>query len=88
MIVPVVAIGQGKPPAALVQGMIWTGIYFALLVATLIVLLAGTPPASRGFWRELSAALGYAGMAVLGVQFALTARFRRAAANSTIGPDL
>jgi predicted ferric reductase len=72
--------GPGKPRAALVQGLFWTGIYLALVVAPLIVLLAGTPPASRGFWRELSAALGYAGMAMLGVQFALTARFRRAAA--------
>jgi len=72
--------GPDKPRAALVQGMFWTGIYLALVVAPLIVLLAGTPPASRGFWRELSAALGYAGMAMMGVQFALTARFRHAAA--------
>ena len=72
--------GPVKPRTALVQGMLWMAIYLALVVAPLVVLLAGTPPASRGFWRELSAALGYAGLAMMGVQFALTARFRRAAA--------
>jgi len=50
------------------------------VLAPLIVLLAGAPPAARGFWRELSAALGYAGMAMAGIQFALTARFRHATA--------
>jgi predicted ferric reductase len=50
------------------------------VLAPLVVLLAGTPPAVRGFWREFSAALGYAGMAMVGIQFALTARFRHATA--------
>lgn len=62
------------------QGLFWSGLYLALVAAPLVVLLIGTPPAARGFWRELSAALGYAGMAMIGVQFALTARFRRATA--------
>ena len=80
MIAPAATNNPWKPRATLAQGLFWSGIYLALVVAPLIVLLAGTPPASRGFWRELSAALGYAGMAMLGVQFALTARFRHAAA--------
>jgi predicted ferric reductase len=62
------------------QGLFWTTIYLALVVTPLVVLLLGTPPAARGFWREFGAALGYAGMAMLGVQFVLTARFRHATA--------
>ena len=76
---------QGSGPTmtgarAIAQGLFWTGLYLALVAAPLAVLLLGTPPAARGFWRELSAALGYAGMAMTGIQFALTARFRHAAA--------
>jgi predicted ferric reductase len=69
---------RGIPTFA--QGLFWSGLYLALVAAPLVVLLLGTPPAARGFWRELSAALGYAGMAMVGIQFALTARFRRATA--------
>jgi len=58
----------------------WIAVYLGLVLAPLVVLLAGAPPAARGFWRELSAALGYAGMAMAGIQFALTARFRHATA--------
>ena len=65
---------------AIAQGIFWSGAYLVLVAVPLVVLLAGTVPASRGFWRELSAALGYAGMAMAGIQFALTARFRRATA--------
>jgi predicted ferric reductase len=65
---------------AIAHGAFWSGVYLVLVAVPLVVLLAGTPPASRGFWRELSAALGYAGMAMVGIQFALTARFRRATA--------
>jgi predicted ferric reductase len=66
--------------SAAARGAAWIAVYLGLVLAPLVVLLTGTPPAARGFWRELSAALGYAGMAMVGIQFALTARFRRAAA--------
>lgn len=57
---------------------LWIGIYLLLVALPLLVLLTG--PAGAGFWWDFSMALGFAGMAMLGVQFALTARFRRAAA--------
>lgn len=69
-----------KKSGAMAQGLFWTGMYLLLVTAPLVVLLMGTPPAARGFWREFAAALGYAGMAMLGVQFVLTARFRHATA--------
>lgn len=58
----------------------WIGIYLSLIVLPLAVLLLGDRPHGGGFWWDFSLALGYAGLAMLGVQFALTARFKRATA--------
>jgi predicted ferric reductase len=41
-----------------------------------LILLIGPVPAGREFWRELSVALGFAGLAIMGLQFFLTARFK------------
>jgi predicted ferric reductase len=55
-------------------------LYLLLVTAPFLALLPGDLPPSRGFWFDLSIALGFAGMAMIGVQFALTARFRRVSA--------
>lgn len=55
---------------------VWAGIYLLFILAPLLVLLTGSPPPSRGFWTEFSVALGYSGLAMMGLQFGLTARFR------------
>jgi len=60
--------------------------YLALVTFPLIVLLVGPPTPGFGFWWDLSMALGFAGLAVVGMQFGLTARFRRASA--PFGVDL
>ena len=62
------------------SGVVWIGIYLALVLAPLLVLLTGPVPPGAGFWWDLSMAIGFAGIAMLGVQFVLTARFRRASA--------
>ncbi len=62
------------------KGAFWLGAYLALVLAPLFVLLSGQTPPGRGFWREYSAALGYAALSMMGVQFALTARFKHATA--------
>lgn len=59
------------------QGAFWLFVYFLVTLAPLFVLLLGPIPEARGFWREFSVALGFAGLAMMGWQFALTARFRR-----------
>ena len=61
-------------------GAIWIGLYLAAVLSPLAVLLLGERPAPRSFWTELSVALGFVGLSVLCLQFALTARFRRVAA--------
>ena len=55
-------------------------LYLALVMAPLFVLLAGPMPEGIGFWHDLSIALGFAGLSMMGAQFFLTARFRRASA--------
>jgi len=59
------------------QGVFWIIVYLVLTLTPLFLLLLGPVPAGRGFWREFSVALGFAGLAIMGWQFALTARFRR-----------
>ncbi len=47
-----------------------------LVLAPLFVLLFGPVPPGSGFGWDMSVALGFAGLAMLGVQFLLTARLR------------
>jgi predicted ferric reductase len=54
----------------------WLATYLFFVLAPLLLLLAGPHPASRDFWTEFSAALGYSGLAIMGLQLGLTARFR------------
>jgi predicted ferric reductase len=77
--------GEPPPPAfALLrtsaQATAWVLAYLVVVSFPLIVLLAWTPPPGLGFWWDLAIALGFSGLAVVGAQFALTARFRRASA--------
>lgn len=58
------------------QGILWVVFYLALTLAPLFLLLVGPAPSGRGFWREFSVALGFAGLAMMCLQFVLTARFR------------
>jgi predicted ferric reductase len=58
------------------QGILWIALYLLLTLAPLLLLLVGPTPPGRGFWREFSVALGFAGLAMMCLQFVLTARFR------------
>lgn len=58
------------------QGILWIALYLALTLAPLFLLLVGPRPPGRSFWREFSVALGFAGLAMMCLQFVLTARFR------------
>lgn len=60
----------------IVQGIFWVLVYLVLVSAPLLILLLGPVPEGREFWRELSVALGFAGLAIMALQFALTARFK------------
>lgn len=69
---------RGTPRIAL-DALLWLAIYLFAVTVPLFALLPG-PAAGGGFAWDFAMALGYAGLAMLGIQFALTARFRRATA--------
>jgi predicted ferric reductase len=56
----------------------WIALYLLLVTSPLLVLLAGDAPPGVEFWWDFSKALGFAAISMMGVQFALTARFKRA----------
>jgi predicted ferric reductase len=58
------------------KGGVWIAVYLLFILAPLFALMAGSWPPPRGFWTEFSVALGYSGLAMMGLQFGLTARFR------------
>lgn len=69
-----------SPQRDLVRRGVWIAIYLLFILAPLFALLAGALPPSRDFWTEFSVALGYSGLAMMGLQFGLTARFRHVTA--------
>src|ERR1044072_708070 len=72
---PPVEVGHSMLPYV-IRGVVWVICYLLFILAPLFALLLGTWPAPRDFWTEVSVALGYAGLAMMGLQFGLTARFR------------
>jgi predicted ferric reductase len=58
------------------RGAGWVALYLFFVLGPLFALLAGRLPPARGFWTEFGTAIGYAGLAMMGLQFGLTARFR------------
>lgn len=69
-----------------IYGTLWVVIYLILILLPLFVLLIGPTPPGRGFWTDFSVALGFAGLAMMGFQFLLTARFKRV--SSPYGIDI
>ncbi|PSB12773.1 oxidoreductase [filamentous cyanobacterium CCP2] len=56
----------------------WIGIYLFITLVPLAILLLYPPTTDqRGFWIEFSVALGFIGLAMMALQFALTARINR-----------
>lgn len=70
----------------ILQGVFWILVYLLLVSVPLIILLVGEVPEGREFWREFSVALGFAGLAMMSLQFVLTARFK--AIKAPYGADI
>jgi predicted ferric reductase len=56
---------------------LWIMAYLLLTVLPLLVLLLHPVATGRGFWTEFSVALGFIGLAMMALQFVLTARVNR-----------
>lgn len=66
-----------------VIGVSWIGAYLVIILFPLLILLfyPPTPNEQRSFWLEFSVALGFIGLAMMAMQFALTARINRVEAS-------
>ncbi len=71
---------KAKSKSVVALALFWISVYLLMVLAPLIVLNIGEVPQGSGFWWDFSMALGFAGMAMMGVQFFLTARFKKASA--------
>jgi predicted ferric reductase len=58
------------------QAAIWVLAYVVLSVLPVLIAYSGSIPDSRGFLIEFGVGLGFVGLAMMGLQFVLTGRFR------------
>lgn len=58
---------------------LWTTLFTVLVAAPLGLALVGHTKEYRGFWIEFGVALGFIAIALMGLQFVLTARFKNIA---------
>jgi len=65
---------------------LWILAYLVVSLFPLVVILLHPAPPIRGFWLEFSVALGFIGLAMMVLQFALTARVNRI--ESSYGIDI
>ena len=83
-----VCSGSSQPShgAMFYRGAVWVVVYLLGIAFPLLLLMVGVVPKGGGFWWDFSMGLGFAGLAMLCLQFVLTARFRRLA--SPFGMDI
>lgn len=63
-----------------VSAAIWILAYLGAVALPLVILIVAPGAPGLGFWWDVSMGLGFAGLTAIGVQFWLTARFKRASA--------
>jgi predicted ferric reductase len=63
-----------------VRATYWVLAYLGIVVAPLVFAAIGVTDQARGFWTDFSVALGFVGLAMMGLEFVLVARFRAVAA--------
>jgi predicted ferric reductase len=67
--------------SSLFRGGFWLSLYCLLLLLPILVLSSGLGPrGGSGWWFDFSMGVGFAALGIMGGQFLLTARFRRAMA--------
>jgi predicted ferric reductase len=63
-----------------VRAVFWVMAYVGVVVAPLVFAAIGSSEPEHGFWTNFSVALGFVGLAMMGLEFALVARFKPVAA--------
>lgn len=60
----------------ILRGALWIGVFIGVATAPLVFAVVGVSGPGRGFGTEFSAALGFVGLALMGLEFVLVARIR------------
>jgi predicted ferric reductase len=63
-----------------VRAVFWVLAYLGAVLSPLVFAVIGASQPDHGFWTDFSVALGFVGLAMMGLEFALVARFRPLAA--------
>jgi predicted ferric reductase len=63
-----------------VRAVFWVMAYLGAVLSPLVFAVIGAGQPDHGFWTDFSVALGFVGLAMMGLEFALVARFRPLAA--------
>jgi predicted ferric reductase len=63
-----------------VRAVFWVTAYLGAVLSPLVFAVIGASQPDHGFWTDFSVALGFVGLAMMGLEFALVARFRPLAA--------
>jgi predicted ferric reductase len=63
-----------------VRAVFWVIAYLGVVIAPLVFAAIGASQPDHGFWTNFSVALGFVGLAMMGLEFALVARFKPVAA--------
>jgi predicted ferric reductase len=63
-----------------VRAVFWVFAYLGVVIAPLVFAAIGGGNPDHGFWTNFSVALGFVGLAMMGLEFALVARFKPVAA--------
>src|SRR5262245_34762482 len=63
-----------------VRAVFWVVAYLGVVVSPLVFAALDATHPDHGFWTNFSVALGFVGLAMMGLEFALVARFRPVAA--------
>jgi predicted ferric reductase len=63
-----------------VRAVLWVIAYLGVVIAPLVFAAIGGSDADHGFWTNFSVALGFVGLAMMGLEFVLVARFTPVAA--------
>jgi predicted ferric reductase len=63
-----------------VRAVFWVIGYLGVVIAPLVFAAIGASEPDHGFWTNFSVALGFVGLAMMGLEFALVARFKPVAA--------
>src|SRR5215510_2913269 len=71
--------GHTRGMKSVVRGVAWLGVFVGICLAPLAFALISTDQPGQGFWTDFSVALGFVGLALMGIEFALVARVKTVA---------